>query len=164
MKKTNRKAVVEDRERVEYQKMLDAQPKRPVVELFGRTFTHEMGEISGFGGGYETCLRAMVLAGVEHLSKHSGEFPKVGTYEGVTGIHINGNKDAEELEAAILAATYVWEDRARVARKDCSGAQVQFAMQHACIAHKIGWDEYTRKMTEGQQEREAEKSKGGQQG
>lgn len=133
-------------DREEYERKQALVPKRPPVTAFGRTFSHDMREISGFGGGYETCCRAMVLAGVEWLSKHSGERPKIGQFGGIIGVHINENESAKHLEDAILAAEYEWEGAKLIARNDCSGAMVQYSINHAIRANAIGWEAYVVEM------------------
>jgi hypothetical protein len=117
----------------EYDRKQALIPKRPPITAFGRTFSHEMSEISGFGGGYETCCRAMVLAGVECLSK-------------------NDNAPDDELEAHMLAAEYSHEGTTRRAGDDCTGAMFGCSKSHAKHAHQIGWDAYVAKMTTAQRE------------
>lgn len=124
----------------------NSEETRPCVTAFGRTFSHDMMEISGFGSGYETCCRAMVLHGVEFLSKHTGEQPVIGGFKELIGVHTNENELARQLEEAILNAKYTLDGEERTARHDCSGAQVQYSMHHAMYAHKIGWDRYVAEM------------------
>lgn len=93
-----------------------------------------MGEISGFGGGYEECCRAMVLAGIRWIDEHPGAEPAYHGYRDVYGVVLEDNEDAQGLTQAII-------DAAR-GRGGATGA-----MHHACVAHcmhylRVGWERY----------------------
>lgn len=131
-KTADEQAEIDRKWREEYDAKQALIPKRPVVTLHGRTFSHEMREVSGFGGGYEEACRRMVLAGVEHLSTWQGDAPKVGESDVIVGVHMNQNDAAQALEDAMVKA----------GGDDLSGAMVQFSIRHARRAHHIGWYKY----------------------
>lgn len=85
--------------------------------------TPDMGEISGFGGGYEDCCQDMLEAGMLWLEQHSGADLKMSTYNNVFGILNTESDDAKELEKAVLAA----------AKGEATGA-----MHHAVMS-RLGW-------------------------
>ena len=92
-----------------------------------------MGEISGFGGGYEAECQKLLNAGVEWLESHSDQRDKlrIKTYEGVYGLATAETPETKELEEAILAA----------------GADATGAMHHAVMGRLMwiarhGWEEY----------------------
>lgn len=97
-----------------------------------------MGEISGFGGGYEDCCRAMVLAGIKWLDEHPTADPQFHGYRGVYGVITEDNEDAKSLTAAVITP----------ANGDCTGAMHQASIGH-CLAYKrLGWEEYRRQLIE----------------
>lgn len=115
----------------------------PEVTLHDRTMTADMAEISGFGGSYEEGCRLMVLAGVAWLADHIEAEPIVGYYEGITGIDHNCNDDADQLEAAMLAAPYDDNGTATtVGAYGATGAMVQYAKLHILRVHRVGWEQY----------------------
>jgi hypothetical protein len=96
-----------------------------------------MGEISGFGGGYEAACRAMVKAGCEWFEGHPDAKPVFRGLTGVYGLLNQNNPDAAALDAAVVAAA-----------PGCSGA-----MHHACInaclyIHAHGWEKYVEAMSD----------------
>lgn len=96
------------------------------------TFTPEMDEISGFGGGYEQCCRDMLAAGMRWLDAHPEAHPKFHGFKGVYGLIDEDNDDARALSKAI-------EDGAG---GDCTGAMHQ-AVVGACIFIRAnGWPAY----------------------
>lgn len=100
-------------------------------------YTDDMGEISGFGGGYEDACRKMVIAGLEWLDAHPQADPQFHGYKGVYGIITEDNEDATALTKAILSAC-----------DDCTGAMHQAAVNHCLAARKLGWEGYCAKMRE----------------
>ena len=103
-------------------------------------FTSDMGEISGFGGRYEACCRAMLKAGCEWFDEHPDADPQFHGYHGVYGILAEDNADAKALSAAICAPGE-------------TGGGVTGAMHQACVSHcmfirKSGWEAYAAKMRE----------------
>lgn len=98
-----------------------------------KTWTDDMGEISGFGGGYEALCRAMALAGINWLDEHPNASPSYKGFKGVFGLITEDNDDAKELEKAIMGVD---------GATDCAGAMHHAAVNH-CLAYKrLGWDEY----------------------
>lgn len=87
-------------------------------------WTAEMGEISGFGGGYETACRDMVYVGLAWIDTHPGADLSAYT-----------TKDAKELEKAILDA-----------EPGCSGAMVGAAMLSLAFIALNGWDAFVEQM------------------
>ena len=85
-----------------------------------------MGEVSGFGGGYEGACRDMIYAGLAWTEKHPGA--DLSTYKTV---------DAKALDAHILLAC-----------PDCSGAMHGAAMNAVAFIAKQGWPKYVEKTTE----------------
>lgn len=101
-------------------------------------FTPEMGEISGFGGGYEAACRAMLKSGAEFWDAQPEGFdPKYQGMEGVYGLILDHNEDAKKLDEAIIAG---------------SGGDATGAMHHAVVSHlffirKNGWEAYCAEMS-----------------
>ena len=89
-------------------------------------WTDAMGEISGFGGGYENACRDMVYAGLVWVEAHPGA--DLSTYK---------TPDAKALDAHILAAC-----------PDCTGAMHGAAMNAIVFISNQGWDVYAARMTE----------------
>lgn len=101
-------------------------------------FTPEMGEISGFGGGYEDCCRAMLKAGMDWIDAHPEADPQFHGYKGVYGIISEDNDDAKALSKAIVSGDN---------GTGCTGAMHQ-AVTTACLRiKKYGWDFYVEKMS-----------------
>ena len=101
-------------------------------------FTPEMGEISGFGGGYEDACQRMLDAGVKWLLAN----PEHGNLQakhidGVTGIFIPSNKPAEALSEAVIAA---------VKGEGVTGAMHHVVMQRLFWIANKGWDAYCEEM------------------
>lgn len=100
-------------------------------------FTPEMGEISGFGGGYEQACRDMVKAGMEWLDANPNADPKFRGYERVYGVVTEDNEDAKALTEAVIAPT----------NGDCTGAMHQATVGACLWIRKNGWDAYVKAMT-----------------
>lgn len=101
-------------------------------------YTEDMGEISGFGGGYEASCRKMVLAGIAWLEEHPDADPKFHGFKNVTGICMEDNADATALSKAITDACI----------EGATGAMHQAAVSHALFIRANGWDAYATKMRE----------------
>ncbi len=99
--------------------------------------TPEMGEISGFGGGYEAACQQMLHQGVEYLISLGERRPdfEVETYRGVFGICDLTGPDAEGLEAAVCAGV------------DPSGAMHQAVMMRLRFIAENGWERYVAELT-----------------
>lgn len=100
-------------------------------------FTSSMGEISGFGGGYEATCRAMLKAGLEWFDLHPDAKPMFHKFEGVYGIIAEENQDAKDLSEAVV----------RGGGDDCTGAMHQAVISHVLFIKKNGWDEFVKKMS-----------------
>lgn len=100
-----------------------------------------MGEISGFGGGYEECCRAMLAAGLEWLDDHPDAQPRFHGYKGVYGVLSDDNDDAKALSEAVVAG----------ADGDCTGAMHQAVVSHCLYVKANGWEAYVRSMTKAQE-------------
>lgn len=112
-------------------------------------WTPDMGEISGFGGGYEAACRAMVKAGVEYweMRDTSGESPKFDPhykgFKGVFGLCIDDNVDAKALDEAMMNTTMIGPDGVAVRVGDgATGAMHQAAVNHIFGFRKLGAAEY----------------------
>ena len=99
-------------------------------------FTPKMGEISGFGGGYEQACRNMLKAGLEWLDKNSGARPEFHGYEGIYGIMEEDNADAKALTKILLGAS-----------DDCTGAMHQAVISSILWIRKNGWKKYVKEMS-----------------
>src|SRR5262245_51897809 len=106
-----------------------------------KIWTDDMGEISGFGGGYESCCRAMVFAGMKWLDEHRDATPRFHGSSQIYGVILEDNDDAKALTKAIFDA----------AEGEATGAMHHAAVLH-CLAYKrLGWDEYCRQLREREQ-------------
>lgn len=100
------------------------------------SFTSDMGEISGFGGGYEQTCRNMLAAGLEWLDDHPEADPQFRGMEGVYGIIREENDDAKALSEAVVAG----------ADGDCTGAMHQAVISSCLWIRKNGWEAYCESM------------------
>lgn len=113
-----------------------------------KIWSEDMGEISGFGGGYEQCCRDMVLAGIAWMDAHPDSDPKFHGFRDVYGVILEDNEDARGLAEAVIAA----------AKGEATGAQ-----HHACIGHvlayrRLGWDRYCARLRERETSTEGEEA------
>lgn len=109
-----------------------------------KTWSDDMGEISGMGGGYEAACRSMVLAGIKWIDEHPDADPHFRGYKNIYGIINEENDDAKALTAAILVPV----------DGDCTGAMHQASIGHVLAYKRLGWDAYCKEL------REREKSGG----
>ena len=100
-------------------------------------FTPDMGEISGFGGGYEQACRDMLKAGMEWCDEHPEADPKFHGFKNVYGIVMEDNDDAKALSKAIVAG----------AGNDCTGAMHQAVLSSVFFIRKNGWGKYVENMS-----------------
>ena len=116
----------------------------------GKQWTEDMGEISGFGGGYEAVCRAMMLASIRWLDEHPDANLQYEGFKNVFGLVCERSPDAEALEKAMMDAP-VFLNEAKIhehARDNCTGAMYHAIVTH-CLAYKrLGWDEYCRQLRE----------------
>lgn len=124
-------------EHLRYEQEHAERMKQPVAVSDGkRTYTNEMRQISGFGGGYEIACREMVLAGLRWLDEHPDADPKFHGYKGIYGIINEDNDDAKALSDAVTFAC-----------DGCSGAMHQAACTHVMWIKAHGWDKYVEMMS-----------------
>lgn len=99
-----------------------------------QTFRHtpDMGEISGFGGGYEKCCQDMLEAGVQWLTSKQNPDLKGHSYAGVYGVMVVDSDDAKEMEKTVLDA----------ALGEATGAMHHAVMSRLFWIAKNGWDAY----------------------
>lgn len=83
-----------------------------------------LGEISGFGGGYEAACRSMVKAGVEYLRANPDKMP------------VQGERYPREFQDAVSSGT-----------EGATGAMVGAASSHATYIARNGWDAYAAEMS-----------------
>lgn len=109
-----------------------------------KQWTKDMGEISGFGGGYEAVCRAMVMAGIRWIDEHPEAKLEFSGSPQIFGVVCEESNDAEKLTEAMMDAP-VFHDGKQIqahVREDCTGAMHHAAVNH-CMAYKrLGWDEY----------------------
>ena len=95
--------------------------------------TLEMGEISGFGGGYEKCCQDMLEAGVKWLNAHANADLKGHTYANVYGVMMADSDDAKDLSKCISDAS---------GPDGCTGAMHQAVLSNLFYIAKHGWHKY----------------------
>jgi hypothetical protein len=95
--------------------------------------TPDMGEISGFGGGYEDCCQRMLEAGVKWLDEHAKPNLQAHGLKNVYGIFVTDSDDAKALEEAVMAA---------VKGEGATGAMHHAVMSRLFYIAKNGWDKY----------------------
>lgn len=100
-------------------------------------YTKEMSEISGFGGGYESACRAMVVAGLEWCDKNPDCDLSYKTLKNVYGLTSDESPDMKTVQDEMLKA----------AGGDCTGAMMQACMSHLMFIRKNGWDKYVAEMS-----------------
>ena len=100
-------------------------------------FTPAMGEISGFGGGYEATCRAMLKAGLEWCDAHPEADLKFTSYANIYGIINEKSDDAKALGKAVIDA----------AGGDCTGAMHQAVIESIMWIRKNGWAAYVADMS-----------------
>jgi len=103
-----------------------------------------MGEISGFGGGYEDACRKMVIAGLEWCDEHPDADLKYKQFEGVTGLTFDESDDMKLMQEAMLTAI----------GHDCTGAMMQATMNHVMFVRKNGWEKYVEEMSKKEERHE----------
>lgn len=94
--------------------------------------TEDMGEISGFGGGYEKVCQDMLENGCLWLEQNpQNKDLNAKGLEGVYGIFIPESADAKALEKAVMNGI-----------DDCTGAMHHAVMSRLFYIAKNGWDKY----------------------
>ena len=102
--------------------------------------TPEMGEISGFGGGYETLCQDMLEAGCKWIAANANADLKGHSFKGVYGMMVADSDDAKAMEAAMMAAD---------TGKDCTGAMHHAVMSRLFYIARNGWDAYCAELKKG---------------
>lgn len=100
-------------------------------------FTEQMGEISGFGGGYEGTCRKMLRVGLEWFDQNPDAKPEYIGYKNIYGIISEDNDDAKALTKVIVDAS----------GGDCTGAMHQAVIGSILWIHKNGWEKYVEEMS-----------------
>ena len=96
-----------------------------------------MGEISGFGGGYELTCRKMLRAGLRWMKENPDAEPQFKGYKGIYGIIDTDNEAAEQLSEAVVSAS----------GGDCTGAMHQAVISHCLMIAQHDWDWYCEQMS-----------------
>lgn len=115
-----------------------------------KSWSDDMGEISGFGGAYEAVCRAMVLAGIRWIDAHPSADPHFRGYKGIYGVLTEDNDDAKAMVKAMMEAP-VFHDGEKIQERvgdDCTGAMHQASCQHVLAYKRLGWEEYRRQLRE----------------
>lgn len=100
-------------------------------------YTPEMGEISGFGGGYEKACRNMVIAGLEWCDQQPSVDLSYKEFQGVYGLTTGESDDMKTMQQVMFEAS----------GKDCTGAMMQACMGHIMAIRKNSWDWYVAEMS-----------------
>jgi len=100
-----------------------------------------MGEISGFGGGYEQTCRNMLAAALRWFDAHPAAAPGFKGYKHVMGVLIDDNADAKALSKAATDA----------ADGDCTGAMHQAVIESTLWIRRKGWEAYCTEMSQPKQ-------------
>ena len=103
--------------------------------------TQEMGEISGFGGDYETTCQNMLNAGVQWLMENKDANLQGHSFSGIFGILIADSDEAKSMEAAMMSAT---------GGDGCSGAMHHAVMARLFYIAKNGWEKYCAEVLAGE--------------
>ena len=94
--------------------------------------TPDMGEISGFGDGYEQCCQDMLEAGVRWLNEHRQADVQVLVSPQIYGVIREGTPDTEALSKVVLDA----------AKGEATGAMHHAVMARLSYIAANGWDAY----------------------
>ncbi len=107
-------------------------------------WTPEMGEISGFGGGYEETCRRMVRQGLEWWDAHPDANPQYKGFKNVFGLVTDENKDATDLDNAMMTGI-----------DDATGAMHQACLSAIFFIRKNGWEKYQAEMSAPERKKES---------
>lgn len=121
------------------------------------TFTDDMAEISGFGGTYEACCRAMVVAGLKFWDAQPQAFnPEFRGYQNVYGVISEENADAKALTKAVLDAPMLIDGKsATVGEYGATGAMHQATITAILWIRRNGWEKYCSEMRKHRAEKES---------
>lgn len=106
--------------------------------------TPDMGEISGFGGGYEAVCQQMLHQGVAWLVEHQNADIQVKEYANIYGVVDLVGEDTEKLEKAMSEGI-----------EDYTGAMHHAVMSRLNYIAKNGWDKYCEEVRKYRKEKEA---------
>jgi len=95
-------------------------------------FTKEMGEISGFGGGYEEDCQKMVIAGLEWLDINNNIDLSYKQSENIFGLVFDESEDVKKLQQIMCDAV----------DEGCTGAMMHGSLNHIRFIVKNGWKKY----------------------
>lgn len=104
--------------------------------------TPDMGEISGFGGGYKTCCQDMLEAGVKWLSQHQDAQLEGSTFKQIFGVFTAESADARDMEFTVL----------RAAKGKATGAMHHAVMSRLFWIAKNGWQAYCEELRKSERE------------
>ena len=107
----------------------------PVHDKFRHT--PDMGEISGFGGGYEDTIQNMLSAGTEWLINNPEADIKLKGFEGVYGMVQTNSDDAETLETVITDSV-----KDKDGKCDITSVMHHDVMMRLLYIHTHSWTEY----------------------
>lgn len=96
-----------------------------------------MGQISGFGGSYETDCRAMLAAALKWYDEHPLSSPKFHAFDNVPDVIEEEDEDARSLSQVVINAA--------CGRAD--GAQHKVVIGYALWIRRYGWDAFCAAMT-----------------
>ena len=99
-----------------------------------------MGEISGFGGGYEETCRNMLYGALAYLDEHCATHEKKKQTVKLFFDQLRSDSPTQEhpLEKAIMDAC----------KDDCTGAMHGAVVSHLQCIINNGWDKWAAKMVE----------------
>jgi hypothetical protein len=100
-----------------------------------QTYVHtpEMGEISGFGGGYEAICQKMLDAGVRYLLHDRPDLdPRFRGNSAIFGVILEDNDAAKALSKVVIDAS----------GGDCTGAMHHAVVSRCLWIKRNGWDAY----------------------
>lgn len=110
--------------------------------------TDDMGEISGFGGGYEATCQNMLDAGVKWLLSNPEKNPAYKEFTNVYGLTMDENDDMKELQDVLVEAS----------GNDTTGAMMQAVSGRLMFIKKNGWEKYCEEV----RAKEAKEAEGGE--
>lgn len=103
-----------------------------MTETITYRHTPDMGEISGFGGGYEACCQDMLEAGMRFLEGRASVDLRMTTFNNVYGVLIPDSDDAKALEEAVVQGS----------KGNATGAMHHAVMSRLGWIAAHSWDEY----------------------
>lgn len=101
-------------------------------EIVSYRHTPDMGEISGFGGGYEDCCQDMLEAGVKWLAGHKDAVLEGHSFKNIYGVFSPDSDDAKAMDQVVIDA----------AKGEATGAMHHAVMSRLFWISKNGWDAY----------------------